>query len=96
MEEAKRPRKMRRLTCDKIDETKPAALIVAKFGGLSRFCSICGFGVSSVHGWMVRGLIPSRFTSEGHSYQAHILAKAHELGIELGPEDFIETTAVAA
>lgn len=83
-------RKQRRITSDKIDQTKPVPVIVARFGGLSEFSRKTGFAVGTVHGWMVSGFVPNRSTAEGKSYQAHILDVAKEAGVPLEAGDFIQ------
>lgn len=90
-------RQPRRTTSDNIDQTKPAYLIIQKGGGLSAFCRDYDFPTSTVHSWMLSGLIPSRTrdTPEGRiSYQAWIMRRSEELGHGIAPEDFIEAAIV--
>lgn len=82
-------RKQRAVTSTRVDRTKPANQVVDKFGGLTRFCEICDWQLSTVHAWLVRGLIPTR-VRHGISYQAYIIGKGREHGIEILPSDFIE------
>lgn len=85
---------LRRTTSDRIDQRKPAYLIVRKCGGLAAFCRDFGFKTSTVHSWLLRGLVPSRqreFPEVGRvSIQAWIIHRANELGIDLEAADFIE------
>lgn len=85
-------RKSRATTSDRVKQDMPAFLVVSKFGGLSRFCEICDFAFGTVHGWLESGLVPAKMR-DGMSYQAWILAKAHEHKIDMGPADFIDTPA---
>jgi hypothetical protein len=82
-------RKPRTITSDRVKAEAPAARIVEKFGGLSRFCEICDFAHGTVHGWMTNGLIPAK-VRDGMSYTAWIIAKAAVHEIELTAEDFID------
>lgn len=82
-------RKQRQIISDRVDESMPASIVINKFGGLSRFCEITGFAISTVHGWTVSGFVPNR-KKNGVSYQAYIMATAAEKGIELEPSDFFE------
>lgn len=91
------PRKQRRIISDKIDLTKPAAIIVQKAGGLTNFCRDYDFPLSTVQSWMVSGFIPSRRreAADGSeiSYHAWILQRSAELRHKIKPEDFIEQVA---
>jgi hypothetical protein len=93
------PRKQRRVTSERIDQSKPAFKVIDKFGGLTRFCEENDFQPSTVHSWLVSGLIPTRKRSHPErgeiSYQAWILGNAQRLGIALEPSDFIETPIAA-
>jgi hypothetical protein len=83
-------RKQRSLTSDRVLAERPAARIVEKFGGLSRFCELCDFPISTVHSWLIRsGSIPMKYRGE-ISYQAWIMQKAAEHEIELEPSDFLD------
>lgn len=82
------PRKQRALSAEQIDRTKPASLIVAKFGGLMRFCNLTGYKTSTVHGWVVRGFIPAH--RGGVSHHAHIMKIAAANKIELTATDFLD------
>lgn len=68
---------------DRIDPGAPAARVIDKFGGLSAFCKHFTWATSTVHDWLVKGLIP----------QAHwpmILQTAKQLEIELDAMDFVD------
>ncbi len=84
------PRRSREVTSERVRQDKPAFKIVAKFGGLSKFCDICDFNTSTVQGWLVNGLIPSRYRDNGLSYQSWILGKAVEHDIPLAPFEFFD------
>lgn len=89
---------LRRTTSERIDQSKPAYLIVRKCGGLAAFCRWYGFKTSTVHSWLLSGLIPSRqrdFPEIGRaSIQAWILHRSKQLGHEVEPGDFIEHEVV--
>ena len=90
-------RKPRRITSENVDQTKPAAIVVAKGGGLTNFCRDYDFATSTVHSWMVNGNIPTRKRSHPTmgevSYHAFILARAKELNHKIRPDDFVEKPA---
>lgn len=90
---------LRRTTSEQIDQTKPAYRVVRKCGGLAAFCRDFDFKPSTVHSWMVRGIIPSRqrdFPGVGRvSVQAWIIHRAKQLELDLEPADFIEREIVA-
>ena len=68
---------------DKIDGDAPAARVIDKVGGLSAFCKHFVWATSTVHDWLVKGLIP----------QAHwpmILQTAKHLGLDLVALDFVD------
>jgi type I pantothenate kinase len=72
-----------------IDRGAPAAMVAAKFGGLSRFSSAIGKSPSTVHRWLVRGHIDG-------AYHAEILEAAQRPGMllageKLVPLDFVDT-----
>jgi hypothetical protein len=54
-----RPRKRHPTTSDRIDKAQPAYIVVDKFGGLAKFCQVTGWPTSTVHDWLVKGLIPA-------------------------------------
>lgn len=86
-------RKQRAITSENVKPESPAARIIAKFGGLSRFCELCDFPVGTVHGWMVKGLVPAKTRQHGEatvSYTAWIMLKAREHEIGLEALDFID------
>lgn len=93
------PRKARRITSENVDTTKPAAIIVAKAGGLTNFCNDYDFPTSTVHSWMLSGFVPSRrrvVDGLGEvSYQAWILHRSAELGHGITAGDFIEQQPAA-
>ncbi len=71
-----------------IDRGAPAAIVVAKFGGLSRFSAAIGKPPSTVHRWLVKGHIDG-------AYHAEIMAAAQVRGNlvngeKLVPVDFID------
>lgn len=82
-------RKPRKIVSDTIDQTKPPAIIVAKFGGLSEFSRKTGFSTGTVYGWMKRGTIPTRTMDSGATYQAHIMDVATDHKIKIKPTDFL-------
>lgn len=72
-----------------IDRGAPAAIVAAKFGGLSRFSAAIGKTPSSVHRWLVKGHIDG-------AYHAAIMVAAQRPGAlvdgeRLVPLDFIDT-----
>jgi type I pantothenate kinase len=72
-----------------IDRGAPAAIVAAKFGGLTRFSAAIGKPPSTVHRWLVKGFI------DGTHY-AEIMAAAQVpgnlvAGARLVPLDFIDT-----
>lgn len=86
-------RKQRAITSDKVKPNSPAARIIDKFGGLSKFCELCDFAHGTVHGWMVTGLIPAKTRPVGDrpwSYAAWILGAARLHEIDLSAADFID------
>ena len=92
------PRKQRTITSERIDQTKPAHLVVnVRFGGLTRFSNLTGFAPSTVHSWLVRGIIPNRMHEEsGLSYHGYIIKVANDEAVELSADDFIEQPAESA
>lgn len=90
-------RKQRKITSERIDQTKPAFMVVNAFGGLTRFCEITGFAPSTVHSWLVNGLIPSRYLDDSDlgriSYQAWILVCAERNKVKMAPAIFVEPLA---
>ena len=74
-----------------IDRGAPAAIIVAKFGGLSRFSAAIGKPPSTVHRWLVKGHIDGAYHAE---IMAAALAPGQLIdGERLAPLDFIDTRA---
>jgi type I pantothenate kinase len=74
-----------------IDRGAPAAVVIAKFGGLSRFSAAIGKPPSTVHRWLVKGHIDG-------AHHAAILAAAARAdtlvtGETLTPLDFVDTRA---
>ncbi len=68
---------------DRVDPDAPAARVIDKFGGLSKFCQASGINTSTVHDWLVKGLIPQvRWPA--------IMGLARELDIELSQTDFLD------
>jgi len=89
-------RKQREIVSEHIDQTKPAYLVVDRFGGLSEFCRLTGYATSTVHGWMKSGLVPARIHEpSGMSHQAYILACANDNNIEMDASIFIEQPVAA-
>ncbi len=77
---------------DRIDRNKPAARIAEKFGGLVKLSEALGKNPSTVHRWLVGGLIPSK-------HQAAVLDAARRAKVKVRAEDFIpepEPAPVAA
>lgn len=92
-----KPRKQRRTISKHIDDTKPAPRIVAKAGGLTRFCEITELNTSTVHTQMRKGFFPNPLHEEsGLSLQAWIIMKLRNAGIEIDPAEFIEQEALVA
>lgn len=87
-------RKPRAITSEKVDQDRPAFRIIAKFGGLTRFCEITGFPISTVHGWTVTGLIPNR-KRDGVGIPAFIMNKGAEIGVSIDPSEFIDMPTVS-
>lgn len=75
-------RKPRTIKNPAIDQSAPACIVMAEFGGLSAFCKACGFNPSTAYRWLVNGLIPA-------NRQAHVLAVAENLAIQITPEMFV-------
>lgn len=72
-----------------IDRGAPAAVVAAKFGGLSRFSAAIGKPPSTVHRWLVRGHIDG-------AYHPEIITAAQVPGnlvdgARLVPLDFVDT-----
>ena len=72
-----------------IDRGAPASVVVAKFGGLSRFAAAIQKPPSTVHRWLVKGHIDG-------AYHAEIMAAAKVPGnlvdgVRLVPLDFVDT-----
>lgn len=82
-------RKQRELTSGNVKHESSAARIVDKFGGLTRFCELCDFPVSTVWKWTTTGVVPSR-QRDGMSYQAWIILRGRDNGIEIAPAEFID------
>ncbi len=92
MDEAPKRRGVRRITSKHIDQTKPAPIIVARFGGLMAFCDATGFNPSTVHTQMRNGFFPNRIHREsGLSLQAYIMRCAEKHGVKVKATDFIES-----
>lgn len=82
MENAKKPRAMRRSNTDKVDHDSTAyKIIVVKFGGLGRFHELSRIATSTVWGWLLRGQIPT-------IQQQRVLDIARQNKIDIKPEDF--------
>lgn len=94
MDDTPKRRNARRITSTLIDQSKPAPIIVARFGGLMAFCDATGFKPSTVQTQMQNGFFPNRIHSEsGLSLQAYILRCATERGVKMAADDFIEKAA---
>lgn len=96
-------RKQRRIVSAKVDQTKPASVIVNdKFNGLTHFCSLTGYPRATVHGWTIKGYIPPKYyrrcgaERQGLLIHSHILAVAKANRIKLLPSDFVEVAGVGA
>lgn len=73
----------------KIDPNKPAAIIVnGRFDGLTHFCNLTGFKISTVHGWLCSGYIPNR--QKGTNVHARIFEIAQANRIKVLATDFVE------
>ena len=72
-----------------IDRTRPAALIIDKFGGLSAFAKALDKSPSTCHRWLVSGLIPSR-------HQAAVLDAAKANRVKLRAQEFIPAEPASA
>jgi hypothetical protein len=91
-------RKQREITNERIDQTKPAFIVIDKAGGLTSFCRDYDYKTSTVYGWLESGFIPTRPrpTVAGEmSHQAWILHRSRELKHGVKPTDFIEQPAEA-
>jgi hypothetical protein len=92
--------KLRAITSKQVDQTKPASIVINKFGGLTKFCQLTGFPTSTAHAWTIRGYIPphGRGDQRSISYHAQILAVARENNIPLSGTDFVDqpVEAIAA
>lgn len=68
---------------DKIDRTKPAAIIAAKFGGLSALAKAFDppKSPSTCHRWLESGRIPS-------IHHEATMEAAKRLKVKLSPKDF--------
>lgn len=85
-------RAAKEITSARVKRGMPSHLIViGKFGGLTTFCRMTGFAVSTVHNWLRSGLVPAKWIEPGLSYQRHIIARGAANGITVDPADFIET-----
>lgn len=66
-----------------IKQGSPADVIInQKFGGLGAFCGLSGIPTSTVWGWLIRGLIPTR-------QQRLVLDLARKAKVHVEAEDFI-------
>lgn len=83
-----RPRKRLPTTSDRIDKEAPAYVVVDKFGGLAEFCRITGWPTSTVHDWLVKGLIPA-------DRQARTLELSKEHRKPVKPTDFVPVPKAA-
>lgn len=84
-----KPRAVRDTTLSSVDKQAPAyRIIYGVFGGLTPFTRTTGVPKSTAHLWLVNGHIPTR-------RQAHIRAKAAELGLDLDPVLFVPEAAAA-
>lgn len=93
----KNPPKQRKVTSEAIDRTKPASVVIDKFGGLTRFCTATGYGISTAHSWIRRGFIPPVLrTMPDRSVHQHIIAVGRTMRIIVKPADFVEAVPVAA
>jgi hypothetical protein len=82
-------KKQRKLTSQKVDPTKPAAIIInGLFAGLTNFCALTGYPTSTAHGWTVTGFIPPRW--HGQPTHPHILKVGIKAGIAIEPAHFVE------
>lgn len=87
-------KKQRKLTSQRVDPTKPAAIIInGIFEGLTNFCKLTGYPTSTAHGWTINGFIPPRWRKK--STHPHIIAVGRKAGYEIGPEHFVETVPAA-
>lgn len=87
-------RKQRTTTSERIDPTKPAAIVInGHFNGLTHFCNLTGYSTSTAHWWLTRGYIPA--ARKGESIHSHILAVAAQNNIKLPPEAFVQQPAPA-
>lgn len=82
-------KKQRKLTSQRVDPTKPAALIInGIFHGLTNFCNLTGYPTSTAHGWTINGFIPPRWRKE--PTHPHILKVAAKAGYEMDASMFVE------
>jgi hypothetical protein len=88
-------RKRRKTTSERVDPTKPAAIVVNdRFNGLTHFCRLTGYPTSRVHWWLTKGYIPAE--RKGESIHSHILTVAAANDVALRPEDFVQTPPALA
>ena len=80
--------KQRAITSERVQADKPASRVINKFGGLTRFCNLTGYPISTAHGWTVSGYIPPM--SKGRNNHQHIIATAKSNEIALAPIDFVD------
>lgn len=86
--------KLRALSSKRVDRSKPASVVIDKFGGLTRFCQLTGYPTSTAHGWTVSGYIPAQ--RKGVSTHQHIMGIAAANRISLKPGDFVDQAPAIA
>lgn len=99
---AKKQRKPRKISNPMLDRSKPASIVVNKFGGITPFSDMTGYPKSTVSYWVVQGYIPARYQNRcreerrGMLIHLHILEVAKANRIKLLPSDFVEVPHVAS
>lgn len=79
----------RATTSERIDQKQPAYVVIMdKWGGLAAFCRDTGWPTSTVHDWLVKGLIPA-------DRQARVLELAAEHRKKIKPADFVPVPKAA-
>lgn len=86
-------RRQRRTTSDAIDQSLPASYVVnRRFNGLSHFCELTDYPITTVWGWLRNGYIPARSPrskNPDRNNHEYILEVAALNKIRLRPTDFV-------
>jgi hypothetical protein len=65
-----------------IDQSAPAHVVMAKFGGLTAFAVSMGCPITTAHRWLKNGLIPA-------NRQVDVLLAARRAQIIINPSEFV-------